>query len=173
MIVNNPAPTLNVIALDPGTVTGWATENASGFQDLTPKPAAPTKGREKEPEYSRCGKLWAILRNITDRMPSNGQGGVVVCEGARGFMKGKDAVRVSNELRGVVKAFCYWYGLRYVEVQPQDLQRFVTGRCQVPKEEMLRLAQERYGYTGDDDNAADALHLLAWARKYLNVGVAS
>ena len=158
-----------VIAIDPGTVTGWATENGVGVEDLTPKAAAPTKGRVKEPEYSRCGKLWHLL--VTLRSCDRDTDAVVVCEGARGFMKGKDAVRVSNELRGVVKAFCHSHGLQYVEVQPQDLQRFVTGRCQVPKEEMLGLAKERYGYTGDDDNAADALHLLAWARKHLDIGV--
>lgn len=153
-----------IIALDPGTSTGFACSNGChGVRDLAPLKAAPKKKREAEPEYARCGKLWALLHELVV-LPPITPSTTVVCEGAFGFMKGKNAVRVSNEIRGVVKAWAWTFGAAYVEVQPTDLQRFVTGRGQVPKEEMLRLAQERYGYAGEDDNVGDALHLLAWAK---------
>lgn len=154
---------MKIIAVDPGSVTGWALDGRSGATNIAALKAAPRKGRpEPEPEYVRCGNLWGLLDVLYEGVPVT-----VVCEGAAGFMKGKHAVRVSNELRGVVKAWCAIRGARYVEVQPQDLQRFAAGRCQVPKDEMVRLARERYGYQGSDDNTADALHLLAWAKANL------
>ena len=155
---------MNVIAIDPGTVTGWATASRSGACNLSPLHAAPSKGRSPEPEYARCGKLWLLLDRIATSVIS-----AVICEGARGFLKGKAAVRVSNELRGVVKAWCWIRRAKYVEVQPVDLQRFVGGRGQVPKEEMLEAARTRLGYHGHDDNEADALWLLEWGRINLAV----
>lgn len=148
-----------IITIDPGSATGWTCDERSGVRDLTPKVAAPTKRRVAEPEYARCGKLWALLQEIAGPMCAD----FVVCEGAAGFTKGKHAVRVSNELRGVVKAWCWTRGAKYIEIAPTDLQRHATGRGQVPKEEMLALAKSHLGYHGTDDNEGDAWWLRNWA----------
>lgn len=159
-----------VITIDPGTLTGWTCGGGSGMEDLTPAKAAPTKGRVAEPEYARCGKLAALLHRLgcIGTVPTHLRVAYVVCEGAAGFTKGKHAVRVSNELRGVVKAWCWRNNVAYIEIAPTDLQRFATGRGQVPKDEMLALARSRLNYPGTDDNEADAWWLREWARMHLS-----
>lgn len=156
-----------------------------GTWDLSPakarkgKPARPaTKKRtaveavpavEAEPEEARCGKLWGALNVARDVVDWKRDGEVtVVCEGAIAFARGKAAVRVSNELRGVVKAFCWQHGWRYVQVEPGDLKRFATGRSNAEKPAMIASACARFGYKGQSDDEADALWLLEWARA--NIG---
>ena len=61
-------------------------------------------------------------------------------------------------------------GVRRVEVTPLDLQRFVLGRrATTGANEMLDAARDRLGYTGGDDNEADALWFLEWARKHVGI----
>lgn len=176
-----------MLALDPGTHTGFATPDRHGTFDLTPlhamkgKPGRPAKiskrdgriispevppipGRIAEPEFARCGKLYTLLDTNFGSMPS---GEPVVVEGAASFQRGKAAVRVSHELRGVVKAWCHRAGFIYVEIQPHDLKRFVTGRGDADKNMMIARARELYGYEGDDDDEADAIHLLHWGLTHL------
>lgn len=164
---------MKIIAIDPGTKCGYATgfeAGEFGCRDLSPLTAAPRKGRSPEPEFARCGKLWELLRDLAQ--PPVPSPFTVVCEGAAGFMKGKAAVRVSNELRGAVKAWCWANGARYLEIQPHDLKRFAIGKSTADKAEMVRAARERFGYEGANDNEADALWLLAWARQHVAGGAA-
>ena len=91
----------------------------------------------------------------------------VVCEGAASFQRGKAAVRVSHELRGAVKVACWESDARYVEVQPGDLKRFATGSSVADKPQMVAAARQMCGYTGDSDDEADAILLLAWAKAYV------
>lgn len=157
----------NFIALDPATSTGYASDLGSGTWDLTPAKASPKKGRLAEPEYARPGKLEANLDQLVKDILGNpgwSRKVVVICEGAAAFSRGKAAVRVGHELRGVIKSWCWRNAFTYVEIQPGDLQEFVGGRRSVPKDEMLRIAQQRYKPECTSDDEADALHLLAWGK---------
>lgn len=157
---------MEILALDPGTVTGAAWEGGSIRIDLAPVKASVKKNREAEPEYSRCGKIVQALGKLTETWRPE----IVVVEGAAAFQRGKAAVRVSHELRGAVKAWCWTNKVRYEEVQPGDLKRFITGRTDSDKATMVAEAKRLYGYIGDDDNVADAMHLLAWGKKFLHNG---
>lgn len=146
-----------IIAIDPGNVTGVA-YGSLGEQplyttwDFTPKPK--TKKRDAEQKHIRYGRL---LHNLVELKFHAGDKIHIICEDAQGFMKGKSAVEVSNKFRGVVEAFASYHKIPYTAIQPADLKRFATGKGVAEKTEMIEVARQRYGYTGNDDNEADAL----------------
>tara|TARA_E500000318_G_scaffold60940_1_gene56529 strand:+ start:11202 stop:11693 length:492 start_codon:yes stop_codon:yes gene_type:complete len=156
------------IAIDPATTTGWCHRDSHGEWKLAAVKAAPTKGRGAEPSWCRPGKIFnRLLRlkyelSVRHTLPLH-----IVCEGAAGFTRGQKAVQVGHELRGGIKAFCWHTNISYTELQPQSLQQFHGGRSQVPKEDMLKIAQERYGYKGTSDNVADAILIYQWAIRNL------
>ncbi len=81
-------------------------------------------------------------------------------------MKGKSAVMVSNQYRGAVKAFACTINSKFVNIQPNDLQRYATGKGKADKIEVMAVAKERYGYTGNDDNESDSLILFHFAKEH-------
>jgi crossover junction endodeoxyribonuclease RuvC len=64
-----------------------------------------------------------------------------------------------GELGGVVRLALYEKGIPFVEVSPGTLKMFATGRGNASKVEVLVAARDRLGYTGTNDNEADALWL--------------
>lgn len=154
-----------ILALDPGTVTGWATPLDSGTWDLTPKKARKRPPTPAEPEQVRCGRLFENVLNAIDQTSTGST--LVVVEGAAAFMRGKAAVKVSHELRGAIKAACYWRGnATYEEIQPHDWKKALFGRGDVAPNEYLARARDVLGYQGTSEDEAAALWLLEWARRY-------
>lgn len=151
---------VSILCLDPGTLTGWATPLGSGVWDLTPRKARKRPPAPAEPEQIRCGRLFDLV------VEESREGGRVVVEGAAGFMRGKAAVKVSNELRGAIKAACHFSKAIYEEVQPQDWKRTLFGRANVLPPEYLARAQSDLHYRGESEDEAAALWLLTWATRY-------
>lgn len=162
-----------ILALDPGTKTGWATSDGkSGSKDLTPNKAKKRPPTPAEPESSRCYRAYSLVRRIVldsglSVEEAYEKGWHMAVEGAASFQRGKSAVRVGHELRGALKVACHFYGGTYVEVQPGDLKRFATGSAVADKPAMLKAARDRLGYEGEDEDEADALWVLAWAKEYV------
>lgn len=180
---------MKILAIDLATRTGWASAwpggQSSGVLELKPasaiagKAAVPPKlakrdgrvlrpGRppilavEAEPEAARFGKLLAWLYASATRMD------VIVSEAPLKHHKGARAAEIALGLAGVLRAFAHWQRVRHVEIDPYDLQRFALGKkADTKQDEMLHEARRRLGYAGTDDNEADALHLLAWAREHV------
>ncbi|HRG29440.1 MAG TPA: hypothetical protein PLJ00_16195 [Chitinophagales bacterium] len=147
-----------ILAIDPANITGIAFDGGFATYNFTPRKG--TSKRAGENEYLRYGKMWDVLHQLRQEHQLE----VIVCENASGFVRGKAAVKVSNEYRGVVKAFCAIHGILYVGVEPGDLKEFATGKRGAEKEEMIAAANA-LGYPGNNDNEADAYLLLQWARK--------
>lgn len=69
------------------------------------------------------------------------------------------------ELRAVLKLVAKELGdIRVVSVAPTTLKVFATGSGRAKKPDMIRTARRQLGYGGVDDNEADALWVLEWAR---------
>jgi len=159
---------MNLIAIDPGTVTGYAFGSdgkliASGVWDNTPKKA--TKKHPGEHKHYRLEKLWWKLEDFG--LTGNIKIDHVVFEGAAGFMRGKSAVESSHQFRAVILLWASLNDIPITEIQPQDLKRFATGKGNADKPEMLKAAIKR-GYAGStDDNEVDAWLILQWAFQYL------
>ena len=66
-----------------------------------------------------------------------------------------------GELGGVIRLSLYTARTPYVEVPPAMLKKFATGKGNADKDAVLAAAIRRFGFTGDDNNAADAWILRA------------
>lgn len=78
---------------------------------------------------------------------------VVVLEGY-GFDSQKAVVL--GELGGVVRLELYDRRIPYVEVPPALVKKYATGKGNADKDAMLAAAIRRFGFEGDNNNAADA-----------------
>lgn len=66
-----------------------------------------------------------------------------------------------GELGGVIRLSLYNARVPYVEVPPAMLKKFATGKGNADKDAVLAAAIRRFGFEGDDNNAADAWILRA------------
>lgn len=103
-------------------------------------------------------RLRHIRNSVRDML-----GGVdlVVIEGySFGSMNKREAL---GELGGVVRLMLYEARVRYVEVPPSSLKMYATGKGNAPKDLVLVECVKRLGYTGADNNIADAMWMRAMA----------
>jgi Holliday junction resolvasome RuvABC endonuclease subunit len=176
-----------ILALDPATVTGWARNYGkpedpkqlfapdssieigdctvlTGVWKLKVLPAAPTKGRKAEPTHERLFKMWDHLETLMD---SYGTPELLVMEDSEAVsFKGKKAGEASHQFRAVVLLWCRLRDVEPVQISPNDLKRYGVGKGKADKGEMIEAAQRKYGYAGNEDNEADALHALAWGMEF-------
>jgi hypothetical protein len=66
-----------------------------------------------------------------------------------------------------VQEFCATRGIDHTPLSPSSLKKFATGKGNSKKPAMLAAARQQLGYQREDDNEADALWLLEYARKEL------
>ena len=66
-----------------------------------------------------------------------------------------------GELGGVIRLSLYTARVPYVEVPPAVLKKFTTGKGNADKDAVFAAAIRRFGFEGDDNNAADAWILRA------------
>jgi Holliday junction resolvasome RuvABC endonuclease subunit len=66
-----------------------------------------------------------------------------------------------GELGGLIRVELFRLDLRWVDVPPSTLKMYATGKGNAGKSEVLVSAVRRLGYSGADDNQADALWLRA------------
>jgi len=83
---------------------------------------------------------------------------LVVIEGYS-FGSRNSQAHALGELGGVVRHRLWSYGYRYIDVPPSTLKVFATGKGNAGKDEVLASAIRRLGFTGHDNNQADALWL--------------
>ena len=153
-----------ILCIDPATRTGWATSDGrSGCWDLAPAKARKRPPTPAEPDEARLWKLHDALREGERATPVT----LMVHECALMHHASARAAQIAHELQATLKLWARANGVRRVELTPLDLQRFALGRAAKPKtDDMLNAARARLGYAGKDDNEADALWLLEWARRH-------
>lgn len=69
-----------------------------------------------------------------------------------------------NELAGVIKLFTKQKNIGLLAVNPSALKKFATGNGKAKKNQMIAAAKLMLGYQGSDDNEADALWVLEFAK---------
>lgn len=148
------ANNMNILALDVATHCGWATNTAHGTWDLTPK--------RDESGGMRLIRFKSKLREVVELENID----VIVFERSAGFHK--SALIVQSELHGVLKLFCEENKIEHKAYSASEIKKFATGKGNAKKDAMIKAAQEKYGYVGNDDNTADALHIYHLAIKDLN-----
>ena len=149
---------LKILALDPATKCGWATQYASGTWDLSV--------RRDESSGMRLIRLKAKLDRIMfsgikiehpELVPR-----LIVFEAARhAAPKMANALSVQSELQGVIKLFCEENGIQFRGYSPSEIKKHATGKGNANKAAMLAAARAKWpDKTIADDNEADALWLL-------------
>ena len=80
----------------------------------------------------------------------------------------KDDIASSAKMVSVIQVFCEDNGIDFTAVSATEIKEFATGSGKSNKEEMLKAAKAKYGYTGSSDNIADAIHLFHLAQERYN-----
>ena len=158
---------MKILAIDPGIKTGAVLRDGDDikFVELWDNtPLKKTKKRPGVPKHFRLFKLWKCIDStfhfsLMDEC-------VIVCEDAAGFIRGKAAIESSHKFRAVIELWCAINNVRLVYIQPNDLKFFALRKRSGEKSEMIEAAR-KHGYTGNDDNEADAYLISCWAYKYL------
>jgi len=142
---------MSSLALDPATLTGWALWDGltllSGVWNLNV--------RRDESRDFRLIRFRAKLREFDDI-------GVIYFEAA-GMTRFKAAAQVAGQLEGVLFTWAVDNDIPYRSVKPTELKKWATGKGNAPKKRMIQAARELTGYSGNEDNEADARLVLAWS----------
>jgi len=69
-----------------------------------------------------------------------------------------------SELNGIICLTLYNLGCSLYRIPPSSLKFFCTGIGNASKEMVIETVQKKYGYTGNDDNQADAISLCHLAK---------
>lgn len=146
-----------ILALDLGTKCGWAvgregTRVASGCLNLKPR---------KHHPGDRPFALAQALSRLADEFGVT----LIAMErfGGMNTMKSLAAALVYGELRGIALGFAESKNLRAISVHNMKLKKVTTGSGKASKGDMIAAVSERFSFTVEDDNEADALAVLGWA----------
>ena len=151
-----------VLALDLGTNLGWALQIASnkivsGVQSLAPR------------RFDGGGMRYLYFRRWLDEVHQD-SGGIneLYVEEVRRHM-GTDAAHVYGGLLAILTAWCEEHSIPYAAIPVKTVKKHATGTGNASKEAMIA-ACEAKGRKVQDDNEADALWILDYARKVLKAG---
>lgn len=136
----------NVLAIDPASECGWAISSIIyGIWNL-----------KTLPDESMGMKLIRFQAKIQEICESNDIK-IIVYESA--FGTHARSLKHHNKLVGVIEKYCESNNIDYKGYPPTKI-KLHAGKGNASKSYMIKKAKEMYGYTGDNDNEADALHLL-------------
>lgn len=144
-----------ILAIDLGTVTGWAIRLedgriVSGTQDFRP--------RRFEGGGMRYLRFRQWLREFTQ---VNAWPERVFFEEVRRHL-GTDAAHVYGGLLGVLTCWCEEQAIPYIGVPVSTIKRHISGSGRANKDAVVAAVRER-GFAVADDNEADAIAILLWA----------
>jgi len=143
---------MKILALDVATHCGWCTETASGVWDFSIK--------RDESSGMRLIRFKSKLKELIELENIN----LVTFERSQGA--NKSAIIVQSELHGVLKLFLEEKNIEYRAFSPGELKKFATGKGNANKAKMIEAAQDKFGYTGKDDNEADAIIIYHFTKTF-------
>ncbi|WKB50879.1 hypothetical protein [Eleftheria terrae] len=144
-----------ILALDLGTLTGWALRQRDGTTTSGTQHFKPQRFEGGGMRFLRF-KRW-----LTELRAAAGDIGAVYFEEVRRHT-GVDAAHVYGGLMAHLTAWCEQHQVPYQGVPVGAIKRHVAGRGNASKGEVAAAVKKR-GYGPLDDNEADALALLLWA----------
>ena len=150
----------NILALDLATKTGWATSKDSGNWNLTPT---------KEEKAKGINEYFKLLDTLSDFIEQHPHIKVVVMEDV--LRTGGNAIPNNKlaEYHGIVKAVSVNYYLQpTVEVPFYDIKRYVTGKNNATKKEVMDGVTKKLGRSFTSDDEADAIALFYLASRNIS-----
>jgi Holliday junction resolvasome RuvABC endonuclease subunit len=146
---------MSLLALDLGTMTGWAMRSAEGL--MTSGTVSLRPGR-----FEGGGMRYLRFTNWLDEMVRlAGPIKAIYFEEVRRHA-GTDAAHVYGGLMATLTAWAELRGAPYEGVPVGTIKRHATGKGNADKAAMIAAVRAR-GFYPADDNEADAIAILLWA----------
>ncbi len=143
---------MKILALDVATHCGWCTETTSGVWDFSIK--------RDESSGMRLIRFKSKLKEITELEKIS----LITFERSAGHHK--NALIVQAELHGILKLFAEENNIDYRAFSAKEIKQFATGKGNAGKPAMIQAAKDKYGYTGNDDNEADAICIYQLSKSF-------
>jgi Holliday junction resolvasome RuvABC endonuclease subunit len=144
---------LTILAVDPGTKTGWALRLPDGSELSGTWDFSPRRGDGAGVRYLR-------LRVRLDEIHRLYSIDHLVYELPAGHFKSGAAADVIGGMVGNLQAWAEAAGVPYEAYAPGEIKRHATGKGNAPKDAILAAARNKWGDSIADDNQADACWLL-------------
>lgn len=141
---------MKILALDVATHCGWCTETAHGTWDFSIK--------KDESSGMRLIRFKSKLKEVAQLEQID----LVTFESAAVYSKHPNFVQA--EMHGLLKVFCEENRIQYRAFTPAEIKKHATGKGNSGKPLMVAAAKEKLGYTGADDNEADAMWIYDLTR---------
>lgn len=146
---------MKVLSLDIASETGWAISN-----DLYGTWLFKTLKDES------MGMKLLRFRSKLEEVQAYNNFDVIIYERPAG--RHAHAIIHQSKLIAMLESFCVENAIEYKAYSASHIKKFATGKGNANKQLMIDYAKEKYNYMGDNDNEADALHLLNLFKSEMN-----
>ncbi len=136
---------INILAIDQASNCGWCSKNAYGVWDFNT--------RKDESSGMKMLRFRAKLKEVCDLECIN----LIVYERVAG--QHANSIIHAAKMVAMIETYCEENNINYKAVSAGEVKRFATGKGNANKEKMIEAARLKYGYTGSNDNEADAIHI--------------
>lgn len=147
--------TWKILALDIASVTGWCTEVSHGFWNFRPKK-----------DESKGMRVVRFHSKVSEMISEHGIN-IIYFEMAAG--RHANSIAVESEMIGVLKLLCEKMGVEYKSITSSAIKKHATGKGNAGKDLMVQAAKDKLGFTGEDDNEADAMWIYDFAKLELGL----
>lgn len=146
---------VKILAIDPASMLGWAISKTEyGTWDL--------RTRKDESMGMKLIRLRSKLNDIYGAIKFD----CIAYERPAG--RHANSIIHEAKLIGIIESWCEENKVEYRAYSATEIKKFATGNGKAGKPEMIKAAQTKLSYTGNDDNEADALWILMLCQKELN-----
>lgn len=112
----------------------------------------------KDTGILRLQKIKKRIEQFIDIVLSQQQIDLIVIENYSFSSHGRATFSI-GELGGIIKLLAFEKGIKTILVAPTTLKKYVSGKGNCKKNEMLLAVYKKFGQSFDDDNRADAYGL--------------
>ena len=142
-----------ILSLDLGTTTGWALSKNGEIRSGS----VSFKDTPFDSKDSKYTKLRRWLENQKEHYGID----AIVYEAVTMLHKGSSAAHTYGGFMATVQMFGDHHGISYEGVSVGTIKKFMTGKGNANKTDMIKAVKSK-GHQPKDDNEADALALLYW-----------
>ena len=147
--------TTTILALDLGTITGWALRGSDGNITSGSESFRPQRFEGGGMRFLRFKRWLTELKAVADGIDT------LHFEEVRRHVS-TDAAHAYGGFLATLTAWCEHHQIPYQGVPVGTIKKHATGKGNAGKDEVIASVRAR-GHSPSDDNEADALALLHWA----------
>lgn len=147
---------MNILALDQASNCGWAlSSEIYGTWDFNIR------------KDESSGMKWLRFKAKLKEVHESEKLDLIAYERPAG--QHKSSIIHSAKMVAIIESFCEENSIDYRAFSASEVKKFATGNGNAGKPRMIEAAKDKYGYTGSDDNEADAIHIYHLTKQSLNL----